>query len=76
MPAGAGGEPGARGAGPRGGGEEMSTWLLSQAVGHLVCALESHCRELGVSQLLPPSLACAGDLLVWRYVGAAGGNFA
>lgn len=54
----------------------MSTWLLSQAVGHLVSAPELHCRELGVSQPLPPSLKPVLGPLVWREVGTAGGNFA
>lgn len=47
-------------AGPRGGGEGMSTWLPPQAARHLVSALEPHCRELGVSQRVPPSPARLG----------------
>lgn len=43
------GSGGGEGAGPRGGGEGLSTWLASGAIRHLVAALKRHCWELGVS---------------------------
>lgn len=55
-------------AGPRGGGEGMSTWLPLQAARRLVSALEPHCRELGVSQPVPPSPIWVGGPWVGRKV--------
>lgn len=54
----------------------MSTWLPLPAAGHLVSALEPHCRELGVSRSVPPSPVGTGDPRLGRKVGVSRINVA
>lgn len=77
------GHPRGLGSGWRGGrgstwgrGRDVHVAPVAQAGGHLVSVLEPHCRELGVSQPVPPSLAWAGGPRPGRKVGAARVDFA